>query len=216
MSSDTQAEMPPPSLSKAIHFGRFAVTSQVSCYHCYPSMDWHETLTATQVFYKTPLSFCLVNLKPLLPGHILVCPLRRVQHIDQLSAPEVTDLFSTVQLASRTLKRVYNASACNIAIQDGEAAGQSVPHVHAHLIPRRDGDMDAHGGGDKIYEQLEGEEGDVGKHQKEEEGVRKGKFPKVEDDKRKPRSMEEMEKEARWLAEEMQKDAHKFFNEPSS
>ncbi|KAG2167929.1 hypothetical protein JADG_007668 [Aureobasidium aubasidani] len=196
MSSDTQAEMPPPSLSKAIHFGQFAVTSQV--------------------FYKTPLSFCLVNLKPLLPGHILVCPLRRVQHIDQLSAPEVTDLFSTVQLASRTLKRVYNASACNIAIQDGEAAGQSVPHVHAHLIPRRDGDMDAQGGGDKIYEQLEGEEGDVGKHQKEEEGVRKGKFPKVEDDKRKPRSMEEMEKEARWLAEEMQKDLQKFSNEPSS
>ncbi|KAI5202291.1 bis-tetraphosphatase [Aureobasidium subglaciale] len=187
--------MPPSTLSKAIHFGPFAVTSQV--------------------FYRTPLSFCLVNLKPLLPGHILVCPLRRVQHIDQLSANEVTDLFSTVQLASRTLKRVYNASACNIAIQDGKAAGQSVPHVHAHLIPRKGGDMDAQGGGDKIYEQLEGDEGDVGRHQRDSEGMRKAKFPKVEDDKRKPRSMEEMEKEARWLAEEMQKDAQSFSNESS-
>lgn len=217
MSSDSQAEMPPSSLAKAIQFGPFTVTSQVSpAKHSYPPhQPAQERLSQKQVFYKTPLSFCLVNLKPLLPGHILVCPLRRVQHIDQLSAKEVTDLFSTVQLASRTLKRVYNASACNIAIQDGEAAGQSVPHVHAHLIPRKDGDMDAQGGGDKIYEQLEGDEGDVGRHQREQEGGRKGKFPKVEDDKRKPRSMEEMEKEARWLAEEIQKDAQKFSNESS-
>ncbi|KAG9944270.1 bis-tetraphosphatase, partial [Aureobasidium melanogenum] len=215
MSTDSQAEMPPSTLAKAIQFGPFTVTSQVSQFQTQRPLHTDQDLTQTQVFYKTPLSFCLVNLKPLLPGHILVCPLRRVQHIDQLSANEVTDLFSTVQLASRTLKRVYNASACNIAIQDGEAAGQSVPHVHAHLIPRIDGDMDAHGGGDKIYEQLEGDEGDVGRHQREQEGVRKGKFPKVEDDKRQPRSMEEMEKEARWLAEEIQKDAQKFSNECS-
>lgn len=160
------------------------------------------------------MTFCLVNLKPLLPGHILVCPLRRVQHIDQLSSSEVTDLFSTVQLCSRTLKRVYNASALNIAVQDGEAAGQSVPHVHAHLIPRRDGDMEERGGGDRIYEELEGEEGDVGRHQREaEEKQRRGKLPKVEDDQRKPRSMEEMEREARWLAGEIQKDAEQFSNE---
>jgi bis(5'-adenosyl)-triphosphatase len=60
-----------------------------------------------------------------------------------------------------------------------------------------------------LYEMLEGEEGDVGAFQQrrqEEEGQRKGKFPKVEDEKRVPRSMEEMEKEARWLAEEIMKD----------
>ena len=113
------------------------------------------------------------------------------------------------------MKRVYNASALNVAVQDGEAAGQSVPHVHAHVIPRKEGDMDAQGGGDKIYEKMEGEEGDVGRHQREVEGQRKGKFPKVEDDKRKPRTMEEMEKEARWLAEEMQKDAQNVTEEPS-
>jgi bis(5'-adenosyl)-triphosphatase len=99
---------------------------------------------------------------------------------------------------------VYNTTACNIAIQDGVAAGQSVPHVHCHLIPRKEKDMDEQGGGDKIYEQLEGEEGDIGQWQRGKE--RTGKFPKVEDEERKPRSMEEMEREARWLAEEILKD----------
>lgn len=70
--------------------------------------------------------------------------------------------------------------------------------------------MDEQGGGDKIYEQLEGEEGDVGKWQRR--GERQGKFPKVEDEERKPRSMEEMEREARWLAEEILKDVREVSN----
>ncbi|GAB7348318.1 hypothetical protein MBLNU459_g6295t1 [Dothideomycetes sp. NU459] len=168
--------------------------------------------TDPQVFHLTPLSFCLVNLKPLLPGHVLVSPLRRVPHLDELTGAEVADLFGTVQRVARTLKRVYGAGALNIAIQDGAAAGQSVPHVHAHVIPRHDRDMEGRGGGDKIYELLEGEEGNVGGHLREREGEgepegrRGGRFPKVEDSERKPRSMEAMQEEAEWLAREMEKD----------
>lgn len=105
---------------------------------------------------------------------------------------------------------MYGAPACNIAIQDGEAAGQSVKHVHCHVIPRKEKDMDERGGGDKLYEELEGVEGDVGAHQREqeegEERQGKAKFPKQKDEDRKPRSMQEMEKEAAWLAEEILKD----------
>lgn len=103
---------------------------------------------------------------------------------------------------------MYGAPACNIAIQDGEAAGQSVKHVHCHVIPRKEKDMDERGGGDRLYEELEGEEGDVGQHQKELEGGggERQKFPKQKDEDRRPRSMEEMEKEAAWLAEEILKD----------
>ncbi|KAK5129930.1 hypothetical protein LTR08_002690 [Meristemomyces frigidus] len=156
-----------------IHFASFNVTSQV--------------------FHTTPLSFALVNLKPLLPGHILVAPLRVKPHLSDLTREEVCDLFLTVTHIQRTLKRVYNADAFNVAVQDGEAAGQSVPHVHCHVIPRTKGDA---GGEDKVHQWLEGEEGDVGKHQKEW----------VADDERKPRSRGEMEKEAKWLREEMAKD----------
>ncbi|KAI9714106.1 MAG: hypothetical protein M1828_001228 [Chrysothrix sp. TS-e1954] len=153
-----------------------------------------------QVFHVTPLSFALVNLKPLLPGHVLVSPLRVVSRFSELSSAEVSDLFHTTQSVGRTIERVFGASALNIAIQDGAAAGQSVPHVHAHVIPRKHADMDDKGGSDAIYQMLEGPEGDLGRHQ-----AGKSKFPAPDAD-RQPRSEEEMNKEAQWLAEEMRRN----------
>lgn len=103
------------------------------------------------------------------------------------------------------IERVYNASGLNIAMQDGADAGQSVPHVHTHIIPRRKADLDDRGGGDAIYGMLEGEEGDVGEHQRQRSGDRP-QFPKVDNDMREPRSEEAMAKEARMLAKEMQQE----------
>ncbi|KAF2171653.1 hypothetical protein M409DRAFT_63284 [Zasmidium cellare ATCC 36951] len=163
----------PPFPGRTIMFGPFNVTSQV--------------------FHTTPHSFALVNLKPLLPGHILVSPLRVKARLSDLTQDEIADLFLTVTRIQKTLERVYKADAFNVAVQDGEAAGQTVPHVHCHVIPRTKGDP---GGGDKVHEWLEGEEGDVGRHQRE--------WPRDED--RKPRGKEEMEREARWLREELEKD----------
>ena len=109
----------------------------------------------------------------------------------------------------RTLTRVYKTDAFNVAVQDGEAAGQSVPHVHCHVIPRQHGDP---GSDDKVHEWLEGEEGDVGKAQKEAgQGEEKSDAVRkhdewMKDEERKPRTKEEMDQDARWLREEMAKD----------
>ncbi|KAK5118496.1 hypothetical protein LTR62_003011 [Meristemomyces frigidus] len=165
---------------RLIHFAKFDVTSQV--------------------FHVTKHSFALVNLKPLLPGHILVSPLAVKPSLSDLTTEEISDLFLTVTRVQRTLKRLYKADAFNVAVQDGEAAGQSVPHVHCHVIPRQREDA---GGDDKVHQWLEGEEGDVGKHQSEAEGDSK-QWAKDED--RKPRGKQEMEAEAGWLREEMSKD----------
>ncbi|KAI9821180.1 MAG: hypothetical protein M1827_003914 [Pycnora praestabilis] len=176
----------PPLTSKPIHFGTFLVTSQV--------------------FHLTPHSFALVNLKPLLPGHVLVSPRRVVPRVSELSAAEITDLFLTVQRVGCMIERVYDASSLNIAIQDGVDAGQSVPHIHTHVIPRKRADLDDRGGGDALYGMLDGEEGNVGKHLRQRDGDRP-KFPAVTpDSERKPRSSEEMAREAEWLAEEMTKE----------
>ena len=125
-----------------------------------------------------------------------------------LSRDEVTDLFLTATRVQRTLRRVYHAEAFNIAVQDGEAAGQSVPHVHCHVIPRSSGDPAA--GTDKVHDWLEGEEGNVGKHQSEVLGKGKDNGKKreewVKDEDREPRGMEEMKREAEWLRAEMAKD----------
>lgn len=185
----------PPLTKDVIKFGTFVVTNQV--------------------FHLTALSFALVNLKPLLPGHVLVSPRRVVPRVNDLSAAEVQDLFLTVQRVSRTVERVFNASALNIAIQDGVDAGQSVPHVHAHIIPRQKDDLAEAGGTDAIYRMMESEEGDVGEHLREKaaqtNGEKRGRFPAVDaDESRKPRSEEEMREEAEWLAKEMALDGEKL------
>lgn len=136
--------------------------------------------------------------------------------VADLTPDEATDLFLTVRRVGRMVERVYSASSLNIAIQDGVDAGQSVPHVHAHIIPRRRADLDHKGGTDAVYKLMDGDEGDVGRFQwqrmeetarKEEgEGRRRTGFPAVDNDARKPRSMEEMEAEAQMLAKEMEKE----------
>ena len=125
-----------------------------------------------------------------------------VSRLSDLSHDEVSDLFLTVQRVGCMIERVYQASAMNIAMQDGADAGQSVPHVHTHIIPRKAADMDDKGGNDAIYGLLEGEAGDIGQHLKERQ-VSRPKFPTVDDSQRRPRTEEEMASEAEMLASEM-------------
>ena len=102
------------------------------------------------------------------------------------------------------VERVFNATSLNIAIQDGAAAGQSVPHVHTHIIPRRTDDLKEKGGSDAIYAMLEGEEGDIAGQLQANTNVRP-KFPTVDDEARKPRTEEEMSAEATKLAQAMER-----------
>ncbi|CRG86939.1 DNA repair protein rhp42 [Talaromyces islandicus] len=164
--------------------------------------------------------FALVNLKPILPGHVLVSPRRRVPRVSDLTADETADLFLTVRKVGRMIERVFGASSLNIAIQDGIDAGQSVAHVHTHIIPRRKADLDHKGGTDAIYGMLDGEEGDMGKIQRQllkvaendDNDERKGgsrrrtDFPAVDNEARTPRSDEDMEREAQMLAKEMERE----------
>jgi bis(5'-adenosyl)-triphosphatase len=115
------------------------------------------------------------------------------------------------------VERVYGAESLNIAVQDGVHAGQSVPHVHAHIIPRRAADLDHRGGTDAVYDLLDGEDGDVGRALRNvgsdssvDDGERRARtrsrFPAVDDQERKPRGEEEMRAEAEMLAKEMEKE----------
>ena len=128
-----------------------------------------------------------------------------VPRFSDLSHSEVVDLFLTVQRVSRMIERVYDASSLNIAVQDGVDAGQSVPHLHTHIIPRRKADMDAKGGADAIYDMLEGEEGDIGK-QLNSRGTQRSSAPGLDNEDRQPRSEEVMAQEAKRLAQEMDAD----------
>lgn len=158
-----------------------------------------------------------MNLKPLLSGHVLISPLRAVQRVSDLSPTETTDLFLLVRRVGRMVERVYSATSLNIAVQDGVDAGQTVPHVHVHIIPRRRADLEDRGGSDAIYGMLDGEEGNVARQlfereereeveREDDELERRTGFPAVDNEERRPRSEEEMEAEATMLAEEMEKE----------
>lgn len=56
---------------------------------------------------------------------------------------------------SKHLERHFKAEALTFAIQDGSAAGQTVPHVHIHILPRRNGDFEVN---DLVYEELNKED----------------------------------------------------------
>lgn len=94
-------------------------------------------ITQASLFHASAsgLSLAFVNLKPLLPGHVLVTSRRVAPRIADLSDEEFDDLFLTVRDVQAVVERHYGAAASRIGIQDGSVAGQSVPHVHVHVLP---------------------------------------------------------------------------------
>lgn len=109
-------------------------------------------LSSSQVFFKGKHSYCSVNLKPFVPGHVLVMSRRPVLSIDQLTEEEANDLMQTVRRTMRMIKQVHQTESVTIAIQDGRPAGMTVPHIHVHIMPRRENDAVY---GDKVYDELE-------------------------------------------------------------
>ncbi|CCE79482.1 Piso0_001547 [Millerozyma farinosa CBS 7064] len=166
---------------------------------------FYKFLVNNQVFYKSKYTYALVNIKPLVPGHVLVVPYRtEIERFADLTAEESQDYMQTLQLVHKFIIHVYKADSLNIAIQDGPEAGQSIPHLHTHLIPRYALD----GFGDGIYEKLE--KLDMfdtltNFFQRREAFKECGKFEKAADEDRKPRSQDEMLAEANWLKSELAK-----------
>jgi bis(5'-adenosyl)-triphosphatase len=130
-------------------------------------------------------------------------PKRVCKRLRDLSDEEVTDLYLSARDVGNVIEREYGASALTISMQDGEEAGQTVPHVHVHILPRRKGDF---GRNDDIYDELHRAEINLKHHVKQmsDTGANdqvSGLVPKgvdAEED-RPPRTMDDMEKEAKNL-----------------
>uniref|UniRef100_A0A668UD76 Bis(5'-adenosyl)-triphosphatase n=1 Tax=Oreochromis aureus TaxID=47969 RepID=A0A668UD76_OREAU len=83
---------------------------------------------------------------------VLVCPLRPVERFRDLRPDELADLFSTTQRVANLVEKHFSATSITIAIQDGPEAGQTVKHVHVHVLPRKAGDFQHN---DSIYDELQ-------------------------------------------------------------
>ena len=84
---------------------------------------------------------------PLTLGHTLVVPRRHLTGLSLFEPDELTDLWLLGTNLCRDLRREHGASAFNLGVNLGRAAGQTIEHVHLHVIPRYEGDVtDPRGG----------------------------------------------------------------------
>ncbi len=93
------------------------------------------------------LTLALLDGYPISPGHTLIVPKRHIASLFEATLEEQQALLMTLNEARSLLQQEYQPDGFNIGINDGEAAGQTVGHLHIHLIPRYRGDCaDPRGG----------------------------------------------------------------------
>lgn len=93
------------------------------------------------------LAFAIFDLYPVSEGHVLVIPRRRIATWFDATKDEQHALFALVDEVKRLLDVRFRPDGYNVGFNAGEAAGQTVPHLHVHVIPRYRGDMDDPRGG---------------------------------------------------------------------
>lgn len=92
----------------------------------------------TKFLKETRLSVSFLDAFPLATGHVLVIPKNHHKKIQDMSVEENTDLFSLVHEMMSNVDKITGSTL--VAIHNGEDAGQEIPHVHIHLVPRSKND----------------------------------------------------------------------------
>lgn len=86
-------------------------------------------------------TLAFMDLMPQAEGHALVIPREPAATLFELSPDGVAACMRTTQLVAAAVKRAFDAPGIMIMQVNGAAAGQTVPHVHFHIIPRRPGEQ---------------------------------------------------------------------------
>jgi len=94
-----------------------------------------------QVFLGTESLMAVYNIAPILPGHSMVIPRRHVETIFDLNENELAEMFRFSRKVTELLMKVFDCEGFDWSLQESEAAGQSVAHLHLHIIPRKPGDL---------------------------------------------------------------------------
>jgi len=92
------------------------------------------------IVHRSALSYLLLNRFPYNPGHLLAVPFREVTELEELTRQERADLMEEVVFAKRLLAAAMKPDGVNLGFNLGSAAGSSIPHLHAHIVPRWNGD----------------------------------------------------------------------------
>lgn len=103
--------------------------------------------TTEGAVFQNGLAYVLPDKYPVNPGHLLIIPKRHVADFFDTTQEEKIALLALLDEAKQYLANKYLRDGYTVGINVGEAAGQTVMHVHLHLIPRFKGDVaDPRGG----------------------------------------------------------------------
>lgn len=96
---------------------------------------------AALIVHRSALSYLILNRFPYNPGHLLAVPFREVTSIEELNSAERMDLFDEIVTGKQLLQAALNPEGFNVGFNLGAAvAGGSIAHLHAHIVPRWNGD----------------------------------------------------------------------------
>jgi len=90
--------------------------------------------------YEDDFVFAFLDVYPCSEGHTIVMPKKHIGLFTEMNEKDASDLFCSVNIISKAVSRAFGLDGMNIGMNVGEVAGQSVPHVHVHIIPRKEGD----------------------------------------------------------------------------
>jgi bis(5'-adenosyl)-triphosphatase len=92
-------------------------------------------------FYSTSQFSALYNIAPILPGHSLIIPNFHYESLMELTEDEIGAMMVFAREVTSVLKSAFGCDGFDWTIQDGVSAGQTVPHLHLHIIPRKPNDL---------------------------------------------------------------------------
>ncbi len=93
-----------------------------------------------EVVAREPEVTAFLDVQPLADGHVLVVPRAHVAAIEDLPPDAADALFRAVVRLAGPVRTALGAAGTTIGVNNGEATGQTIPHVHVHIVPRREGD----------------------------------------------------------------------------
>ncbi len=94
------------------------------------------------VVHRGELAYCVLNLYPYAPGHLMVCPYRHIADYTETTDAEAAEIADLTRAAMRTLRAVSQAAGFNLGMNQGSVAGAGIAaHLHQHVVPRWPGDQ---------------------------------------------------------------------------
>lgn len=87
--------------------------------------------------YEDDMTLAFLDIHPISDGHTLIIPKIHVARLEDLSEDFNQALFKTLRKIIKPIQKAMRVSALNIVINNGREAGQIIPHVHIHIIPRK-------------------------------------------------------------------------------